>query len=140
MPINKYDTNTGAIDQVCSNCARKNSIKFRNLVLGVEINGVPDPDVVQLQPCACGTTEGIMRTWDDAPESTKLSPFGAHRRLVNALSIDLTTAGQVHPTARREGVPPDVLPLPGNGIYKIPLHAALAIKREKFLEKEESRS
>jgi len=47
-------------------------------------------------PCACGSVEIFVRTWDTCPSQFTGSRFDVHRRVVNSLAQCIKAAGRSH--------------------------------------------
>ncbi len=91
MPLLSYQPRA-SIRCRCIICKAENDHPVASLTLMVRKDGAN----IRLPVCkGCGAVEFLSRTTDACPDAHKGSPFDVQRRVVNALSGELITAGRV---------------------------------------------
>lgn len=103
MPIQKLTVSS--LEQFCGSCSQVNEIQLSILDLGIsaEAGATTNKDIIRLPVCpGCGSTENVVRTWDDATGAFPPGHQFEHRKVVNRLAKMLKVLGQVNPDCAAE--------------------------------------
>lgn len=92
MPLIEIKNEDAPTARVKCPCGKVNELPLAELLLGVSAD---EPNQIALPPCACGSQEFLIRTFEDVPDV-----HAGHRKAVNAIAVYLKGAGLVHPAAR----------------------------------------